>query len=81
MNAININLKNPINISQMEYLFDAIKIHLDFYCDNTPELLRITGDSLQIKLNSILSEDDQELIRESIEIDIPEVQVSFTQNF
>ena len=81
MQTLIISLENTIKFDQLENLLSAIKTHLDFYIDQAPELTKVSEDSLLLKLNRILSNSEMSALQESIEIDMPFVQVSFTNKF
>lgn len=81
MKTMNVSLQRPIKFQQMEFLIEAIKTHLSFYSDKEPQLLRVTQESFQVLVNDNINSEDQELLKESIEIEFPEVQISFTDKF
>ena len=81
MQTLIISLENPIKFDQLENLLLAIKTHLDFYIDQAPELTKVSEDSILLKLHRILSNSEMSALQESIEIDMPFVQVSFTNKF
>jgi hypothetical protein len=81
MQTLIISLENTIKFDQLENLLSAIKTHLDFYIDQEPDIMRVSEDSLMLRLNKILSNSEMSELQESIEIDMPFVQVSFTNKF
>lgn len=78
MKTVIISFQNPIKFDQMEELLKAFKMHLDFYVDQEPDIIRLSEEYIVLNLNRELDTHEQVFLQESIEIDLPFVQVSFT---
>lgn len=79
MNTINVTAREEMSLETLEKLINTVAAHLEFYTDLEPELKVVTTESIQFKINGNIEIDDLELLKEAIEIDNPDFQVSFAQ--